>query len=217
MFHHIAGGEQQAGTVQAEALSEVVTCIEYGSPIWILPHISSLSRPLSSAFSNKKVLTSNLSTTRTKVLSTWRREARLYRRACFRGHAGVSRLERDKTAVRPVAVFVLVYGGALDPRRQARRYPGHQGTSDLLRPGVARNVATVPASRRRHRSRTRQRQDCSSTTPLWGQGLHGEERRRFDHPEHGGRLLGPRDESCHRRTPRCRKIASRSYTTSTSE
>src|SRR5262245_1784986 len=50
-------------------------------------------------------------------------------------------MERDKTAVRPVAVFLLVHGGALDPRRQARRSPGNQGASDLRRPGVARNVA----------------------------------------------------------------------------
>src|SRR5262249_36988068 len=58
------------GRCKRTAVSEVVTCIEYGSPIWILPHISSLSRPLSSAFSNKKALRSNLSITRTKVLSS---------------------------------------------------------------------------------------------------------------------------------------------------
>jgi len=45
----------------------------------------------------------------------------------------------------------------VDARRQARRSPGNQGTSNLRRPGVAGNVATVHAGRRRHRSRTRQR------------------------------------------------------------
>src|SRR5215470_12146234 len=142
--------------MQAGAVIEVVTCIEYGSPIWILPHISSLSRPLSSAFSNKKALRSNLSITRTKVLSSCARGSWTLSPGRLWRAAGLFPAERDKTAVRPVAVFVLVHGGALDPRCQARRSPGNQGASDLRRPGVARNVAALHASRRRHRSRTRQ-------------------------------------------------------------
>src|ERR1700716_1962875 len=82
--------------------------------------------------------------------------------ARLRGHPDVSRLERGQALVRPVAVFLLVHGRALDARCQTWRSPGHQRTPDFRRPGLAGNVAALHVGRRRYRPRTRPCSNCPS-------------------------------------------------------